>query len=107
MPGATTARLVFFEAAIDWKLSMIPQTVPNSPTNGAVEQTVARKLMKRSIRSISRPTVTFITRSIRCCRLERITTVPRRPFAALRRHSRIAAANTALIGSIGRWPTRS
>src|SRR5438270_3152187 len=107
MPGATTARLVFFEAAIDWKLSMIPQTVPNRPTNGAVAPTVARNVMKRSIRSISRPTVTFMTRSMRCCRLARITAVPRRPLAALRRHSRIAAAKTALIGSCGRWPTRS
>src|SRR5438105_1831274 len=86
---------------------MIPQTVPNRPTNGAVAPTVARNVMKRSIRSISRPTVTFMTRSMRCCRLARITAVPRRPLAALRRHSRIAAAKTALIGSCGRWPTRS
>jgi len=33
--------------------------------------------------------------------------VPSSPLAALRRHSRIAAAKTALIGSTGRWPTRS
>src|SRR5579872_194876 len=107
MPGATTARLVFFDAAIDWKLSMMPQTVPNRPTNGAVEPTVARKLMNRSMRSISRPTATFITRSMRCCRLARMLAVPSSPLAALRRHSRIAAAKTALIGSAGRWPTRS
>ena len=43
MPGATTARLVFFAAAIEEKLFMMPQTVPNRPTNGAVEPTVARK----------------------------------------------------------------
>jgi hypothetical protein len=30
-----------------------------------------------------------------------------RPFAALRRHSRIAAEKMALIGSAGRWPTLS
>src|SRR5262249_32853019 len=48
-----------------------------------------------------------ITRSMRCCRLARILGVPSSPFAALRRHSRIAAAKTALIGSAGRWPTRS
>ena len=30
-PGATTARDVFLEAAIDWKLVMMPQTVPNRP----------------------------------------------------------------------------
>src|SRR5258706_514699 len=34
MPGATTASEEFFEAAIDWKLDMMPQTVPNRPTNG-------------------------------------------------------------------------
>ncbi len=107
MPGATTARLVFFAAAIDWKLSIMPQTVPNRPTKGAVAPTVARNGIKRSTRSISRPSVTFMTRSIRCCRLARIVAVPRRPLAALRRHSRIAAAKTELIGSCGRWPTRS
>src|ERR1051325_837472 len=36
---------------------MMPHTVPNSPTKGAVEPTVARYAMKRSTRSISRPTV--------------------------------------------------
>src|SRR5690349_14984970 len=107
IPGATTARLVFFAAAIDWKLSMMPHTVPNRPTTGAVAPTVARKFIKRSTRSISRPSVTFMTRSIRCCRLARIVAVPRRPLAALRRHSRIAAAKTELIGSCGRCPTRS
>src|SRR4029077_9866735 len=86
---------------------MMPHTVPNRPTNGAVAPTVARKFIKRSTRSISRPTVTFMTRSMRCCRLARIVAVPSRPLAALRRHSRIAAANTELIGSFGRWPTRS
>src|SRR5712691_8467730 len=34
MPGATTASEVFFEAAIDWKLVMMPQTVPNRPMKG-------------------------------------------------------------------------
>src|SRR5215469_16515135 len=86
---------------------MMPHTVPNRPTKGAVEPTVARKAMNRSTRSISRPTVTFITRSMRCCRLARILGVPSSPLAALRRHSRIAAAKTALIGSAGRCPTRS
>jgi len=33
--------------------------------------------------------------------------VPSRFLAALRRHSRIAAEKTALIGSGGRWPTLS
>src|ERR687885_22423 len=34
MPGATTANEVFFEAAIDWKLVMMPHTVPNRPMKG-------------------------------------------------------------------------
>ena len=86
---------------------MMPQTVPNRPTKGAVEPTVARNGMKRSSRSISRPTVTLMTRSMRSCRLAFIELLPSRPLATLRRHSRIAAANTADIGSAGRVPTRS
>ncbi len=39
MPGATTASEVFFEAAIDWKLVMMPQTVPNRPMKGPAEPT--------------------------------------------------------------------
>ena len=35
MPGATTASAVFLEAAIAWKLVMMPQTVPNRPMKGA------------------------------------------------------------------------
>ena len=42
MPGATTARLVLLAAAIALKLRMMPQTVPNSPMNGAAEPSVAR-----------------------------------------------------------------
>jgi hypothetical protein len=45
MPGATTASEVFFEAAIDWKLFMMPQTVPSRPMKGAVEPTEARNDM--------------------------------------------------------------
>ena len=37
MPGATTARLVVCASEMPIKLFMIPQTVPNSPTKGAVE----------------------------------------------------------------------
>ena len=44
IPGATIARLVFLEIAIDWKEFIIPQTVPNNPINGAVEPTVAKKV---------------------------------------------------------------
>ncbi len=44
IPGATIARLVFLDIAIDWNEFMIPQTVPNKPINGAVEPTVARNV---------------------------------------------------------------
>ena len=42
IPGATIAKLVFLEIAIDWKEFIMPQTVPNSPMKGAVEPTVAK-----------------------------------------------------------------
>src|SRR5229473_1042733 len=54
MPGATTASEVFLEAAIDWKLDMMPQTVPNRPTKGPAEPTVASTRSRRSSRSTSR-----------------------------------------------------
>jgi hypothetical protein len=37
IPGATTARLVVCDFEMPMKLFMIPQTVPNKPTKGAVE----------------------------------------------------------------------
>src|ERR1700687_1582931 len=36
MPGATTARLVVCSFEMPMKLFMMPHTVPNRPTNGAV-----------------------------------------------------------------------
>ena len=65
MPGATTLRLVLRLTAMAEKLRMMPQTVPNSPTNGAVEPTEARNTIHRSSRSISRVTVTVMARSMR------------------------------------------
>ena len=53
IPGATIAKLVFLEMAIDWKEFIIPQTVPNKPINGAVEPTVAKKVKCYSINLIS------------------------------------------------------
>ena len=50
MPGATTARLVVCDFEMPMKLFMIPQTVPNSPTNGAVAPMVARTPVPRKIR---------------------------------------------------------
>ena len=44
IPGATIAKLVFLEMAIDWKEFIIPQTVPNKPMKGAVAPTVAKKV---------------------------------------------------------------
>ena len=45
IPGATTDKLVFWAIAMDWKLFIIPQTVPKRPINGAVAPVVARKVM--------------------------------------------------------------
>ena len=53
MPGATTARLVVCSFEMPMKLFMMPHTVPNRPTKGAVAPMVARMLVPRSIR---RPT---------------------------------------------------
>lgn len=57
MPGATVAREADFRAPMAWKVFMMPQTVPNSPMNGAVFAEVARKdreLVRRVI-SMSTP----------------------------------------------------
>ena len=52
IPGATIAKLVFLEIAIDWNEFIIPQTVPNNPIKGAVEPTVAKKVKPLSILEI-------------------------------------------------------
>jgi hypothetical protein len=98
MPGATTARLVFLLLAIDWKLVMMPHTVPNRPTKGAVEPTVARKVSRRSSRSTSREMVTSMTFSTLSCR-PGIGRAPRSlPSRSVERfHSRIAATNSAAM----------
>ena len=49
MPGATTARLVVCALEMPTKLSMMPHTVPNNPTNGAVAPMVARMPEPRAI----------------------------------------------------------
>ena len=67
MPGATVARSVFFVAAICVNACMIPNTVPKSPMNGAVEPVVARYPMPLPSRSPSRAIATSIARSIRAC----------------------------------------
>src|SRR5437879_1038128 len=50
MPGATTARLVVCDFEIPMKLFMMPQTVPNRPTKGAVAPMVARTPVPRRMR---------------------------------------------------------
>jgi len=45
MPGATTARLVVCDFEMPMKLFIMPQTVPNRPTNGAVAPMVANSPM--------------------------------------------------------------
>src|SRR4029077_9202821 len=42
MPGATTARLVVWDSEMPMNAFMMPHTVPNRPTNGAVAPMVAR-----------------------------------------------------------------
>src|SRR3546814_561998 len=107
MPGATTARLVFFAAAIEVKAFMMPHTVPNRPMKGAAEPTEARKVMWRSRRSISRPSAISITRSMRCCRPYFTSIEAAMPRAAERRHSRIAETKIDDIGSGCRLSRRS
>src|SRR5246127_332000 len=97
IPGATTASEVFFEAAIDWKLEMMAQTVPNRPTNGPAEPTVASTKSRRSSRSTSRAIETFITFSIRICRPAK----DRVWLSNERFHSRIAATKHAAIDCVG------
>ncbi len=105
MPGATTARLVFLLAAMAAKECMMPHTVPNRPTKGAVAPTEARKTIQRSIRSISRPTVTVMARSTRSRTPPRTMSAP--ATREERRHSPIAAPNTAAMGCTGLAPSWS
>ena len=49
MPGATTARFVVCAFEMPIKLFMMPQTVPNRPTKGAVAPIVARMPVPRAM----------------------------------------------------------
>ena len=53
MPGATTARFVVCNLEIPMKLFMMPQTVPNRPTNGAVAPIVASMPIPKRTRRAS------------------------------------------------------
>ena len=95
MPGATTARLEFCSAAIAAKLRMIPQTVPNKPTNGATDPVVARKFKRLDKRSVSAAIAASITVNSR-------SRVPARSIVfplVDRRHSVMPAANTLAMGN--------
>ncbi|CAH2405990.1 conserved hypothetical protein [Mesorhizobium escarrei] len=50
IPGATTARLVVCACEMPMKAFMMPQTVPNRPTKGAVEPIVASTPVPRDMR---------------------------------------------------------
>jgi hypothetical protein len=63
MPGATIARLVVPRTPISRKESMMPQTVPKSPMNGAVFAVVARKERRFSSLSVSSDMATLRTPS--------------------------------------------
>src|SRR5690242_17583435 len=93
MPGATTASEVFCDAAIDWKLVMMPATVPNRPIKGPAEPTVASTNSFRSMCSTSRAMATSMTFSMRICSPANERTCPSR----LRFHSRLAATNSAPV----------
>ncbi len=90
MPGATTARLVFCSPAMAVKLRMIPQTVPNRPTNGAIDPTVARTLSRSAILSMAPATAEFIAVESR----SRVPTGSMFFSVVERRHSLMPAAST-------------
>ena len=97
MPGATTARVVSWRAAMALKAFMMPHTVPNRPMKGDTEPTVARKPNWRSMPSVSRRMVTFIALSMRSL-MPAIWLSRGLPFSKARRHSRSAAMKIAAMG---------
>ena len=53
IPGATTAKLVFWAIAIAWKLFIIPHTVPNKPIKGATDPEEAKKHVLNMVKNQS------------------------------------------------------
>src|SRR3984893_13973409 len=105
MPGATTARLVVCDFEMPIKLFMMPQTVPNSPTNGDVAPMVASNPMPSLIRRASARTISAkldAARSLMPASLE---------IPADSRPSRIAAAssddNTLSLAPSANWACAS
>ena len=76
---------------------MMPQTVPNRPTKGPADPTVASTSKRRSSRSTSRAIETFMTFSIRIWRPAK----DRVWLSNERFHSRIAATKQAAIDCVG------
>ena len=103
MPGATTARLVFWLMAICSKACLMPQTVPNSPMKGAVEPVVARNDSPAFSRSLSRPIATSIARSMRAW----APAISPPSCLWLRRHSSMPAAKTFWAAPEGSGPILS
>ncbi len=79
---------------------MIPQTVPNSPMNGAVEPTVARSGRPFCSPSASLAIATSIDRSIRLC----APAISRPSSRWLRCHSVMPDENTRSDGPFGVSP---
>ena len=88
MPGATTASEVLLAPAMAVKLRMMPHTVPNRPTNGATEPTVARMLRRSPRRSSSAATAAFIRLASRSRVPARSTCAARWSSGAIRRGRR-------------------
>jgi hypothetical protein len=106
MPGATTASEVLLVAAMAENEFMIPQTVPNRPIKGAVDPTLARKVMPRSSEFISRPMVTAMARSTRWRSDACMLSFDGIPAAIPACHSSIPAAKVESRGSCLLFLTR-
>ncbi len=100
MPGATTASEVFCEIAICSKATLMPQTVPKSPTKGAVDPTVARNGRPRVRLSVALEIATSIDRSIRACAPAMSSPLSR----WLRRHSTMPDAKMRSLDPSGCAP---
>ena len=88
--------VVSWRVAIASNECMMPHTVPNRPTKGAVEPTVARNRSRRSSCSISRLMVTSITFSTRSWMPPMARMLP----STERFHSRMAATNSEAIEKV-------
>ena len=64
IPGATTAKEVFLEAAIAENEFIIPHTVPNKPIKGATDPIEARNVIPLYSQTITRVIATPIPLSI-------------------------------------------